>query len=81
MNPNKNSPTQRLAFRVNDFCNSLGISRTAFYGLVKAKKIRSVLVAGRRLVPMSEAERLLDEQDAEISTTGAPRAGSPKPTK
>jgi predicted DNA-binding transcriptional regulator AlpA len=78
MNPNKNSPTQRLAFRVNEFCHSLGISRTAFYGLVKDKKIRSILVAGRRLVPLSEAERLLGEQDAEIPSAEAPHASSPK---
>jgi predicted site-specific integrase-resolvase len=53
--------TQRLAWRVNPFCHALGISRTSFYELVKRGEIRTVVVAGRRLVPDSEASRLLAE--------------------
>jgi hypothetical protein len=51
----------RLAWRVNLFCKAVGISRTSFYELVKQNKIRTVMIAGRRLVPESEARRLLAE--------------------
>jgi hypothetical protein len=51
----------RLAWQVMPFCKSIGISRTSFYELVKQRKIRTIIIAGRRLVPASEAERLLSE--------------------
>jgi predicted DNA-binding transcriptional regulator AlpA len=51
----------RLAWRVNEFCTAVGISRTSFYELVKQDKIRTVIIAGRRLVPDSEVRRLLTE--------------------
>jgi excisionase family DNA binding protein len=52
---------QRLAWQVNPFCEALGISRTSFYELVKQNKIKTVVIAGRRLIPESEAQRLLSE--------------------
>jgi excisionase family DNA binding protein len=52
---------QKLAWQVNPFCKALGISRTSFYELVKQNKIKTVMIAGRRLVPDSEAQRLLSE--------------------
>jgi predicted DNA-binding transcriptional regulator AlpA len=48
-----------LAYRVNQFCEAIGIGRTSFYELVKQQKIKTVVVAGRRLIPAPEAERLL----------------------
>lgn len=48
-----------LAYRVNEFCRKIGIGRSSLYGLIKDGKIRTVIIAGRRLVPASEAERLL----------------------
>jgi hypothetical protein len=52
---------RKLAWRVNQFCDAIGISRTSFYELVKQNKIKTVVIAGRRLVPDSEAQRLLSE--------------------
>jgi hypothetical protein len=52
---------RKLAWRVNQFCDAIGISRTSFYELVKQNKIKTVIIAGRRLVPDSEAQRLLAE--------------------
>jgi hypothetical protein len=54
-------PPHRLAWQVNLFCRAVGISRTSFYELVKENKIRTVMIAGRRLVPDTEARRLLAE--------------------
>lgn len=51
----------RLAFRVRPFCESIGIGRTKFYELVRDGKIKTVVIGGRRLVPASEAKRLLVE--------------------
>ena len=48
-----------LAYQVNAFCRLIGIGRSHFYELVKKGKLRTVLVGGRRLVPATEAERLL----------------------
>jgi excisionase family DNA binding protein len=51
----------RLAFRVKPFCESIGISRTTFYELVRNGKIRTIVIGGRRLVPAAEAQRLVRE--------------------
>ena len=53
--------TNRLAFRVQPFCKSIGIGRTKFYELVRDGKIKTVVIGGRRLVPADEAQRLVRE--------------------
>jgi excisionase family DNA binding protein len=53
--------SNRLAFRVQPFCKSIGIGRTKFYELVRDGKIKTVVIGGRRLVPADEAQRLLRE--------------------
>ncbi len=55
------SATNRLAFRVQLFCRSMGIGRTKFYELVRDGKIKTIVIGGRRLVPAEEAQRLLRE--------------------
>jgi hypothetical protein len=57
----QSAPTPRLGLTVNEFCRAIGICRTSFYELVNSKKIRTVLIAGRRIVPISEADRLLQD--------------------
>jgi excisionase family DNA binding protein len=51
----------RLAVRINDACAALGISRSSLYELMATGEIRTAVVAGRRLIPVSELERLLSE--------------------
>lgn len=51
-----------LAYRVNDFLKNVGLGRTAFYALVKQGKIRTIMIGGRRLVPRSEALRLVGDE-------------------
>ena len=53
--------TNRLAFRVQPFCQSIGIGRTKFYELVRDGKIKTVVIGGRRLIPAEEAQRLVRE--------------------
>jgi hypothetical protein len=50
-----------LAYRINDFCQAMGIGKSAFYILVKAGKIKTIVIAGRRLIPADEAHRLVRE--------------------
>jgi predicted DNA-binding transcriptional regulator AlpA len=53
------SADAKRALRVNDFCAAYGISRATAYKLMKQGKLRTVLIAGRRLVPVDAAEALL----------------------
>jgi excisionase family DNA binding protein len=52
-----------IAYRVNDFCAVFGIGRTTLYEMIKTGTVRTILVGGRRLVPATEAERLLSGSD------------------
>lgn len=52
---------QRLAWTVQAFCRALGIGRTTLYKLIAENKIKTIVVGGRRLIPDSEARRLLAE--------------------
>jgi len=52
-------PAEKRALRVNDFCSAYGVSRTTTYDLMKKGKLRTVLIGGRRLIPVEAAEALL----------------------
>lgn len=47
------------AYRVQDSCRAYGRSRSTAYNLMASGKLRSVRVAGRRLIPADAAEALL----------------------
>jgi excisionase family DNA binding protein len=49
------------AYGVNDFCRAIGIGRSKVYELLREKKIHSIHIGKRRLIPAAEAERLLRE--------------------
>lgn len=53
-----------LAYRIKDFCRLIGISPSTLWKLAKEDKIKLVRVAGRTLVPASEAKRLLNGEAA-----------------
>jgi excisionase family DNA binding protein len=48
-----------LAYRINDAVRVSGLSRSSLYELIAQKKLRSVMVAGRRLIPASALRELL----------------------
>ena len=58
MKPTKAHPIQPLAWRVNDACQRLSISRATVYKMVKMGRLRLIKIAGRTLIPDSEIERL-----------------------
>lgn len=51
-------PPARLAHPINEAAQLLGIGRSSLYELAKESKIKMISIAGRRLVPRSEIERL-----------------------
>jgi predicted site-specific integrase-resolvase len=51
----------RLGYRIPDYCEAVGISRSSVYELIKNGKLQSVLIAGRRIIPADEARRLMRE--------------------
>ncbi|HVI62764.1 MAG TPA: hypothetical protein VM910_09290 [Bradyrhizobium sp.] len=61
MRASTTTDTPTLAFRVKPFCKNIGIGVTKFYELVKAGKIHTVVIGGRRVIPVGEAERILRE--------------------
>ena len=54
--PDKSPPR---AYRIKDFCQAFGVSRSTVYNLMSANKLRTVRVAGCRLIPADAAEALL----------------------
>jgi len=52
---------EKRAFTVDEFCRIYGPSRSSVYKAMKAGKLRTVMVFGRRLIPKEAAESLLGE--------------------
>ena len=48
------------AYRINDACKILQISRSHLYSLTEKELLRLIKIGGRSLVPASEIERLLN---------------------
>lgn len=61
MNYSRNQDRPRLAYRVREFCEQVGICPATFYNRVRQGRIRTIKIADRTLVPASEVERLLKE--------------------
>jgi excisionase family DNA binding protein len=65
MNIQSKAPVDtRLAYRVKDFCERVGISSATFYKYVNLGRINPIKIGGRTLVPASEVERLLRDGTA-----------------
>lgn len=47
------------AYGVRDFCKAYGVSRSTAYNLISDGTLKSVRIAGRRLIPADAAEALL----------------------
>lgn len=51
--------TPRLALTIGETCAALTISKPMFYDLVAQGRLRTVMLGRRRVVPVTEVERLL----------------------
>jgi len=67
MSQEKKPPDSRLAFRINDAAAAVGLSRSTLYKLIAAKKLRTVKVAGRRLIPSAALHALIAESGGEAT--------------
>lgn len=56
-----------IGLSVTQLQHNLPISRTSIYRLIKQGTLRSVIICGRRIIPLSEVKRLItnDGQFAE----------------
>jgi hypothetical protein len=54
-------PKRPLRIASNISAKLSGLGKTKFYELVRANKIKTVVIGGRRLVPADEARRLIRE--------------------
>ena len=52
---------QRLVASVRDAARMMGISRSSVYRLIGNRKLRTVKIGGRRLIPASALDALLEE--------------------
>jgi excisionase family DNA binding protein len=50
---------ERRALRVNEFCQSYGVSRRSFYRLMEAGKVQTCRIGGRRFITTEAIEALL----------------------
>jgi excisionase family DNA binding protein len=53
----------KLALTIEEACQALTISRPTLYELIANGRIRTVMAGRRRLVPITELERLLADND------------------
>jgi hypothetical protein len=58
-----------IALHINEFGLVTGLGRTTIYGLISDDKLLKIEVAGRSLIPMSEADRLIGEAIIELLKT------------
>lgn len=59
MQPEPLKTNEKHAITISEFCRAYSISRSSFYKMKNLGKIRTVLLAGRHLVPVESAESLL----------------------
>jgi excisionase family DNA binding protein len=53
-------PEERRAYTVREFCSAYRISRSHIYKLMTLGKLRTVLVGGKRLIPVEAAAELMN---------------------
>lgn len=56
--PNTSVPK---AYTVDGFLENVPIGKTSLYKLLKDGRIKSTIICGRRLIPATEADRLLSD--------------------
>jgi len=54
-------PNEPLAYRVNEFCQVVGLGRTTVYALIAEGKLSTIKIGGRRLIPREAALALIAE--------------------
>jgi len=71
---------ERLAIEIRLACEVAGIGKNSLIGLLKSEEIKSVKIAGRRLVVVSSLKAYV-EQAAQRSFEEGKRPAPPRPAK
>jgi excisionase family DNA binding protein len=50
-----------------ELAERIGISRSSGYALLDSGEVRSVRIGGRRLIPIEEADRYVDDLHAQVA--------------
>ncbi len=50
-----------LAYTIPDFCKAVGLGKTKVYEMIKQGRLKSAMLEGRRIVPATEARRIIEE--------------------
>ena len=53
---------ERIAYSVPDFCKIMSLGKTKVFAMLKEGRISSIKIDGRRLIPATEALRLLGRE-------------------
>ena len=61
--------TERLAYRISEFAEALGVSRSKGYEIVASGEVPSIKVGGCRRVPVESARSYIARQLEEHSAT------------
>lgn len=59
LNEAQSGTIDRIAYRIDDAANAIGLSRSTIYELINAGKLRSVKAAGRRLILAEDLKAFL----------------------
>ena len=62
--PDPIAPSERLAYRVDEFCSIVRLGRTTAYRLISEGKIQTVKIGGRRLITKASADALINGGEA-----------------
>jgi excisionase family DNA binding protein len=71
MEGSKRSDSQRRFFGPQEVADQLGTSRGFIYSLMEAGDLRSLKLGGRRIIPASEIERLVEMAEAVEAPRGS----------
>ena len=57
-------PHEPLAYRVNDFCRVIGLSRSKVYQLIGEGRLPTIKLGSIRLIPNHSAKKLIEDATA-----------------
>lgn len=61
MNNGLQRQNDRKGYSIKEFLENVPISRTSIYKLIKQGQLRSVRICGRRIIPATEIDRILNQ--------------------
>ncbi|WP_082557845.1 helix-turn-helix domain-containing protein [Methylobacterium sp. Leaf361] len=61
------APPEKLAYSVNEVCHSLSLSRTTVYELLAKKRLRSIKIGVKTLIPADSLRSLMASLEMEAA--------------